>query len=84
MYHIRETAGAWHVEGVDVHLTEKCAGDCYDGWNINLTKVTGLTDVARVCKPFDVYVQVRPPEAFDEVGMRRIHTMVTYLIVGLC
>ena len=83
MYHIRKATGAWHVEGVDVHLTKKRAGDCYDVWDVNLTEMSGLTDVARVCKPFYVYVEVRPPEAFDEVGTRRIHTTVTYLIVSL-
>ena len=47
-------------------------------------KVSGLTDVARVCEPLDIHTQVGPPEMLNKVGMCHIHTTVSYFIMGLC
>ena len=84
MYHVGETSGPWHVKGVDVHLAEERARHGNYGRDVNLMEVSGLTDVARVCKPLDVHTHVGPPKTFYQMRACGVCTAVTYLIVGLC
>jgi hypothetical protein len=84
MYHVAESSGPRHVEGIDVDLPEERGGSSDGRWNIDLMEVSGLTDVARICKPLDVHIHVRPPETFYEMGAGGIRTAVTYIIMGLC
>jgi len=46
-------------------------------------EMSGLTDVARVCKPLDTHAHVWPPKVFYKMCAGGVHTMVTYLIVRL-
>jgi len=83
VYHVSEASSPWHIKGINVHFAKEHARHCDDGWNINMMEMSGLTDVARVCKPLDVRAHVWPPEAFYKMHAGGIHTMVTYLVVRL-
>jgi len=83
MYHVSEATSSWHVKCIDVHLAEEHTGPRYNRWNIDMMEVSGLTDVARVCKPFDIHTHVGPPEALYKVRSCGIRTSVSYLIVRL-
>jgi len=83
MYHISKATSSWHVKCIDVHLAEEHTGPRYNRWNIDIMEVSGLTDVARVCKPFDIHTHVGPPEALYKVCSCGIHTSVSYLIMHL-
>jgi len=71
------------MKGIDVNLPEERGWHCDYGWDVNLMEVSGLTDVARICKPFDVHTHVRPPETFYEMNVGGKHTVVAYLVMGL-
>ena len=83
MYHVGESSSFGHVKGVDVHLAKKRARNGNYGRDINLMEVSGLTDVARVCKPLDIHAHVGPPETLDEMRSSGIRTAMTYLVVSL-
>jgi len=48
-----------------------------------MMEVSGLTDVARVCKLFDIHTHVGPPEALYKVRSCGIRTSVSYLVMRL-
>jgi len=48
-----------------------------------MMEMSGLTDVARVCKPLDVHAHVQPPETFYKMRAGGICTTMTYLIMCL-
>ena len=84
MYYVGETSGPQHVKGVNIHLAKEHARHGDYRRDVDLMEVLGLTDVARVCKPFDVHTHVGPPKMFYQVHAHGVRTAVTYLIMGLC
>ena len=83
MYHVPEASCPWHIKGINVHFAKERARHCDDGWNINVMEMSGLTDIARVCKPLDIHTHVRPPKAFYKMRVGGVHTTVTYLVMRL-
>lgn len=71
------------MKGVNIHLAEECTRHCNYRQDVDLMEVSGLADVARVCKPFDVHMQMCPPELFYKVHLGGKHTVVTYLVMSL-
>ena len=83
MYHIGKASGLWHMKGINMNLAKECTRHGNYGQYVNLMEVSDLTDMARVCIPFDIHAQIRPPEMFNKMCAHSIHTMVTYLIMCL-
>ena len=83
MYHITKSTRLRHKQCVYIRLREKRGGHCDFRRYVNLLGLSGLADVARVYKPLDIQLEVRPPKALNELSAGREKERVSDGLVRL-